>query len=54
MAYASLAGSLEASFVSIIGDGDSAGPSGDMASFGAGWSDIYHTGHANPIQIDSS
>lgn len=41
--YASLAGSLGASFASIIGDGDSAGPCGDMASFGAIWGDKYLT-----------
>jgi len=46
--YASLAGSLQGSFVSIIGDGDSAGPCGDMASFGVVWGDIYHTGLADP------
>jgi len=48
LTYASLAGSLGGSFVSIIGDGDSAGPCGDMASFGVVWGDIYMTGFENP------
>ncbi|MFO8009270.1 MAG: molybdopterin-dependent oxidoreductase [Dehalococcoidia bacterium] len=46
--YASLAGTLNGTFVSIIGDGDSAGPCGDMASFGAIWGDKYLTGMENP------
>jgi len=48
MIYASLAGSLGGSFVSIIGDGDSAGPCGDVASFGAVWGDRYLTGLEKP------
>ncbi|MFC2027407.1 molybdopterin-dependent oxidoreductase [Chloroflexota bacterium] len=49
--YASLAGSLQGTFASIIGDGDSAGPCGDMASFGAIWGDRYLTGMENPEVI---
>ena len=46
--YASLAGSLQGTFISIIGDGDSAGPCGDMASFGVIWGDCYLTGMEKP------
>ena len=49
--YASLAGSLQGTFASIIGDGDSAGPSGDMASFSVIWGDRYLTGMENPEVI---
>ena len=49
--YASLAGSLQGTFASIIGDGDSAGPCGDMASFSAIWGDRYLTGMENPEVI---
>lgn len=49
--YASLAGTLKGTFVSIIGDGDSAGPCGDMASFGVIWGDGYLTGMDHPRVI---
>lgn len=49
--YASLAGALKGTFASIIGDGDSAGPCGDMASFGAIWGDGYLTGMDRPQTI---
>ena len=51
LSYASLTGSLQGTFASIIGDGDSAGPCGDMASFGAIWGDRYLTGMENPEVI---
>ncbi|MBL7210068.1 MAG: molybdopterin-dependent oxidoreductase, partial [Dehalococcoidia bacterium] len=48
MVYASMAGCLQGTFVSIIGDGDSAGPCGDMASFGVIWGDTYLTAFDKP------
>ncbi len=51
LSYASMAGILEGTFASIIGDGDSAGPCGDIASFGAMWGDCYLTGMENPEVI---
>jgi len=48
LTYASLAGCLHGTFVSIIGDGDSAGPCGDMANFGVIWGDTYLTAFEKP------
>ncbi len=48
MMYVSMAGCLQGTFASIIGDGDSAGPSGDMASFGVIWGDTYLTAFDKP------
>jgi anaerobic dimethyl sulfoxide reductase subunit A len=46
--YASLAGSLQGTFASMVGYGDSGGPCGDMASFGTMWGDQYLTRMENP------
>ena len=49
--YASLAGSLQGTFGSMVGYGDSGGPCGDMANFGTMWGDRYLSGMENPEVI---